>query len=289
VGYFHIKSRIEDTVPGGPLPAGFDLIPQGDINYWKKDITNVSGGNTEYDYMEIFGINETENGNHGGACPGSQILPHNGGGFLRVWDPCYGGQSPAAPNIRQPWDFAARVTSDGTTGGFTVWVNGVQTSGGGRFSLGTGDASNAGQLTAWSDMNACSFGGTNNPCVNVPINSVSQCGDGNTCLHNNQLTQLYRQPNGMPIWIDNDSGISGMHGAHHATSNNCNPCNDFELTDLPWPGGTYSGGSKFNAMTARDVWIYLIEFWTCPAWDETINPQNTARSAGQQCNGTVLP
>ena len=295
-GYLQVTSRIEDTVPGGPLPANLPLVVGGDVNYWGS--AQLQNNIPERDYFELWTI-------EGGNCPSSQNLPNAnfGGSYFLFWQPCT-GNSPQMPDPRNYFTFAARQTGDGNgTFGYTAWMNGVQTSQSGR----TGSVDNEAAYTylvwLWNAMSACQFGSDaqhpDTPCMNMPINSVSQCSDGNTCISlntNMNLQHNHGPPWNVMHWIQGGSGISGLQGAHAVDAVGATPTNNFELVDLPWPGGTYGGGAIMNAITERSVWITRVEWDTCPNFDPTFSNGLSGNQSdihlvpsGNQCNGTVLP
>jgi hypothetical protein len=269
-GFFSITYRMV-TTPAVPAPQF--LTPGVNFSFY--------GGadNTEFDVHEVFAL-------IAGTCFDMNVLDHSQtgqGGFLNM--PCV--------DSNQYHTYAMRVTGDGVgTRGYTGYVDGVVQDSYFRGYAGGDTNPSAGNWQIWNNPYVCAFGQA--PCSNAQITSVGNCNDGSglTCVNLN--TSVYFAsgspgPNcsGNSAFIVGATGIAGLNGLHHPCFST-NPSATIQLTDLPWPGGTYGGGGQWNPLTQSDVWVKNVQFWTCPAYDPTTPYTSGNQVPNTQCNSTAL-
>jgi hypothetical protein len=291
------------TSPAAPAPQ---YITPGALTTGYGGLNNGTGGhievdNSEYDTWFVggcWGANGTVNAGYlaqtSFPCPTDYFQGHG----IQI-------------NPTQYQRSAIRMTGNGTTLGFTgYWsLDGQPLSSAyvGSYQIPYSVPQVGSKNGSWTFWNSPFHCGTSSPaarhpnghCSNGSITNVYRCSDGNTCVTVspalatavNANTGTYKGcVSWYPVFIAGANGsITGLNGLHlgmcavHGT----NPDSDLELQDLPWPGGAYAGGGRWNPLDSSDLWIKNIQFWSCPGFAPTKNPP-TLPAGNPYCNEPIL-
>ena len=291
-GWFQMTTRSSTT----PSPG------TGALN------NNVAGNNATWygGFNTNQEVDQYENWYIFGDCADMGVLDHSNVTFYSysflpgiVQTGC--GGSPRLDNS-QYQTYAIRITGNGTNVGYTAYVNGSVVGG-----VTTGYSGNVrtgvnGAYEIWNNSHGCVFGGgllCNGDTIN--ITNAFQC-NGVTCL---TLSAGVTVTTGGPpnidcsptsvsgagyAYITGASGIAGLNGVHLGVcpTDHASPSVNLALPDLPWPGGTYGGGGRWNPMTQADIWVKNIMFFACPGFDPTLPNPNTSNYCDMPNGHAVL-
>jgi hypothetical protein len=266
-GSYQITSRMTTTPP---VPAPIYEVPGALYAFYQ----GANSPQFEFDVHENFTLYPN--------AWDANILDFEGGqgGYLFSNTPGGANKGQHVINPTQYHTFATRVTGDGTTRGYTQYLDGQVV---GSFTRGyePGQQTSKGQIRILQNSgNVCAFV-TGYVCQNLAITGVQKCSfNNNTCV-TLESSNVWLQNTGNLVWIQGGSGIAGLNGLHTGATVGGNPTGTFELTDLPWPGSSYSGGGVWNPYTQTDVWVQSVQVWSCPNW-------NSSDTTANQCNGAVV-